>query len=67
MDTPTPVRLTLLLLRGVLSAIGLALQAIGAVLEPTAPRTPGRSPFKSGPAEMDEDGYVVREGSTDLQ
>jgi hypothetical protein len=67
MERPSPVRVTVLVLRGVLSAIGFALQAVGGVLDQSAPRTAGHSPLKSGPSEIDEDGYVVREGSTDLK
>jgi hypothetical protein len=54
----------LFLLQGVLLALGWALRLFGGAVEAAASHE--RPQGRSKAAELDQDGYVVKEGTTDL-
>ena len=57
-------RAVLFLVQGVLLVVGWALKALGGALETAAPHR--RSHRRPKAAELDKEGYVVKEGTTDL-
>ena len=64
MKQPTAGRIAVGLLGGVLTAFGWALSALGGLLSASAPRD--RAPRSPESTEIDQDGHIVKEGSTDF-
>jgi hypothetical protein len=61
----TAGQVALRLLEGVLTAFGWVLSALGGVLNAAAaPRSHASMPPK--PTEIDQDGHIVKEGTTDF-
>lgn len=57
-------RIVVGLLGGVVTAIGWALSAVGGLLSGSTPSDRAAMPPK--PTEVDQDGHIVKEGSTDF-
>lgn len=60
----TAGRIAVGVLGGVLTALGWALSALGGLLSAATPRD--RAPMPPKPTEIDQDGHIVKEGSTDF-
>ena len=60
----TTGKVVLSLVQGLLLTVGWALRLIGGAVE--AATSQERSQARSKPTELDQDGYVVKEGTTDL-
>lgn len=64
MKQVTAGQIALRLLGGALTAFGWALSALGGLLHAAAPRDGAPMPPKS--TEIDQDGHIVKEGTTDF-
>jgi len=60
----TAGQIALRLLEAVLTAFGWVLTALGSVLNAAAPRSHASTP--PNPTEIDQDGHIVKEGTTDF-
>ena len=60
----TAGRIAMGLLGGLVTAFGWALSALGGLMSSAAPRD--RAPMPPEPTEIDQDGHVVKQGSTDF-